>query len=271
MVRVKGQPVSKSDVLCVATKPFSSVQPNGIELDRALISPLVQAYSLPGAWNAAFEEDSGVVVRLPVCCDLRSSFVRASLEVHWQPVPVNPYDPGWQLLSPLEGPPAQGVSRESEVAAAAAAAGGGDSGSELTGSAQRTAGLSAAAFPSASTGVYCRLPAPGNVIVSVNAAAEPIVDRVWVYCATTADPARYPGSVSSLELAMDVSLSAGSMMGSLAAADEAERLPVLELGCPTLFSVQLLPFRPGTHEAATFLGGHLGRETHQPTAQTSTP
>ena len=53
LVLVKDQPRAASDVLCVAVKPFSCVQPKGIDSSRALISPVVQAFSLPGSWYDA--------------------------------------------------------------------------------------------------------------------------------------------------------------------------------------------------------------------------
>jgi len=90
---VSKKPGAISDVMAVSVARFTCDRPQGIPADRSIVSPFVRAMSLPGAWNAAFSERNGVSLRLPHCCaTLRS------LQVHWQPEPVNPYDPKWELL-----------------------------------------------------------------------------------------------------------------------------------------------------------------------------
>ena len=90
---VAKKPGAVSDVVVVSVRQFTCDRPLGIPSDRAIVSPFIRALSLPGAWNAAFSERNGVSVRLPHCCaSLRS------LQVHWQPEPINPYNPAWETL-----------------------------------------------------------------------------------------------------------------------------------------------------------------------------
>ena len=90
---VAKKPGAVSDVVVVSVRQFTCDRPLGIPADRAIVSPFVRALSLPGAWNAAFSERNGITVRLPHCCaSLRS------LQVHWQPEPINPYNPAWERL-----------------------------------------------------------------------------------------------------------------------------------------------------------------------------
>eukprot|EP01047_Picozoa_sp_COSAG01_P079030 COSAG01_NODE_14828_length_1405_cov_1.424962_2_plen_84_part_01 len=70
----------------------------------------MQAYSLPGAWSAAFGEENGVHCRLPLCCV--SEHPPPSLRVHFQPLPPNPYSSDWEEL------PWRPLSQRAELAAA---------------------------------------------------------------------------------------------------------------------------------------------------------